>query len=329
MCRGSVQMRYGWTIGLSLRCVSSDKIWMIGDPLAQTGSSLETGGATYKMIVVPTDSEALPLQFRILRWDPNGNYKPFGNTAFGIASHKARDQPAATNLAYATEKLGKTRKRACGGAGVGDAGDDDDGVMTHDDIALCIMISGEVYCLTQSELPLGTSACATYLRPAYSGVAARTQRWSFVRTADGNRSTPVCYSWEYELIGGVSRNRRLVAVCDDGDEALGGRSGFSRNGPARNGSALGTDDDADACSIIEDCKQYVLLGNVSNGGPGCHTNLPNNLFFTTPAPTQVLWACDSPVVLYTMKEALNKYTDWHIQNQGCGKMSCLFTLHPC
>lgn len=94
-------------------------------------------------------------------------------------------------------------------------------LCSSDPLALAVKVAGQVLLMTQHG-----DDCKTTFEPAMTGSNARTQRWVF--STDGTKPKPICYSWEYTLLGGKNSNEAQVLQCTDffAEGAAGQNSSF-------------------------------------------------------------------------------------------------------
>lgn len=281
-CKKTVQIRYGWTITLAMRCDQVDQVYMVAGFIYSAGSSEGGADNSFYQKVEPADDPEVVMQYSVQPWNPAGRYHLW-------------------NAARGKEV----------------------GVNTLEDVALCTIVNGDVYCLTQSTRGVGWGGCMATLEPAASGDKGLLQHWRFFRASDGGRSTRLCYSWEYQLVGGRDYKEQLVAICS-----------FMCEPSAQPDSCPLGDTRDDLCHDVFACRaanRRIVLSTVNTDDKGkCKSGYSGNMFFVTPVPMQVLVTCQGSSETWDMKEALRRYRE--IQNEGCNgdpSKDCVFAVYPC
>lgn len=299
-CRVSVQIRFGSWIALGMRCSMADEIVTPVDTVIQPPPSVDgrPKDVFYNPVKRAGQADTSIGQYNIQRWNSNGKY----------------ELPASDAQAMK----------------------DNDLVFTFDNFAICKMINGQVFCLTQVVDPKvrkGTG-CPAAWQPATSGQIGKQQHWRFVPMKDDayDMIQPVCFSRDYQVQGGEKFDRLLNAMCTTPIKT-----------PRAVSLAEPGSDDPDACHLLAYCLVtdgfMVVLGTTDNpkypSASGCPSSYKNNLFFVTPVPALagIMYSCGSNTRTLSLREALSNYHMTGLYNTGCQArpfQECLFASYsPC
>lgn len=224
-------------------------------------------------------------------------------------------------------------------------------LCTGDDLAFAIQVNGKTLLMTQH----GDYLCRTTFEPVMKGSGARQQRWRSIFST--GKGFPLCYSYEYRLLGGKSRDEFQVLRCrDDYSNAQnsfleppttqnaglrfgGGASqsswtvstrfaqgrGERAPGPPapRNaanqssGPKLGSPED-EGCVNCEKPRSTIYLESASASNKGtCISADWLPRYFVTLVPFNVTVTCKGQNKKLSIKEAIALYREPYIYTQGC------------